>query len=57
VEQILGYPAVMGFPPVVEQAYRASERAVPLVSVQPEGIITMQFNTLASQINERVPNH
>ncbi len=57
VEQILGYPAVMGFPPVVEQAYRASERAVPLIAVQPEGIIAMQFNTLASQINERVPVH
>jgi pilus assembly protein CpaE len=57
VEQILGYPAVMGFPPVVEQAYRASERAVPLTAVQPDGIIAMQFNTLASQINERVPTH
>ena len=57
VEQILGYPAVMGFPPVVEQAYRASERAVPLTAVQPDGIIAMQFNTLASQINERVPVH
>jgi len=57
VEQILGYPAVMGFPPVVEQAYRASERAVPLVAIQPDGIIAMQFNTLASQINERVPAH
>lgn len=57
VEQILGYPAVMGFPPVVEQAYRASERAVPLVAIQPDGIIAMQFNTLASQIYERVPAH
>ena len=57
VEQILGYPAVMGFPPVVEQAYRASERAVPLTAVQPDGIIAMQFNTLASQINERLPAH
>ena len=57
VEQILGYPAVMGFPPVVEQAYRAADRAVPLITVQPEGIIAMQFNTLASQINERIPAH
>ncbi len=57
VEQILGYPAVMGFPPVVEQAYRAADRAVPLVSIQPDGIIAMQFTTLASQINERVPAH
>jgi Flp pilus assembly CpaE family ATPase len=57
VEQILGYPAVMGFPPVVEQAYRASERAVPLTAVQPDGIIAMQFNTLASQVNERIPSH
>jgi pilus assembly protein CpaE len=57
VEQILGYPAVMGFPPVVEQAYRAADRAIPLISVQPDGIIAMQFNTLANQINERVPAH
>lgn len=57
VEQILGYPAVMGFPPVVEQAYRAADRAIPLIMVQPEGIIAMQFVTLASQINERVPVH
>ena len=55
VEQILGYPAVMGFPPVAEQAYRASERAIPLIAVQPDGIIAMQFNTLANQINERIP--
>jgi Flp pilus assembly CpaE family ATPase len=55
VENILGYPAVMGFPPVVEQAYRASERAIPLVNVQPDGTISMQFNALASQINERIP--
>jgi hypothetical protein len=47
----------MGFPPVVEQAYRASERALPLVAIQPDGIIAMQFNTLASQINERLPVH
>jgi pilus assembly protein CpaE len=57
VEQILGYPAVMGFPPVVEQAYRAADRAIPLIMVQPDGIIAMQFVTLASQINERVPIH
>jgi Flp pilus assembly CpaE family ATPase len=57
VEQILGYPAVMGFPPVVEQAYRAADRAIPLINVQPDGIIAMQFNTLASQINERMPVH
>jgi CheY-like chemotaxis protein/MinD-like ATPase involved in chromosome partitioning or flagellar assembly len=57
VEQILGYPAVMGFPPVVEQAYRAADRAIPLIMVQPEGIIAMQFITLASQINERIPVH
>ena len=57
VEQILGYPAVMGFPPVVEQAYRAADRAVPLITVQPDGIIAMQFNTLANQINERMPVH
>jgi CheY-like chemotaxis protein/MinD-like ATPase involved in chromosome partitioning or flagellar assembly len=57
VEQILGYPAVMGFPPVVEQAYRAADRAIPLIMVQPEGIIAMQFVTLASQINERIPVH
>jgi len=57
VEQILGYPAVMGFPPVVEQAYRAADRAIPLIMVQPEGIIAMQFVTLANQINERVPVH
>ena len=56
VEQILGYPAVMGFPPVAEQAYRASERAIPLIAVQPDGIIAMQFNTLANQINERIPS-
>jgi pilus assembly protein CpaE len=55
VEQVLGYPAVMGFPPVAEQAYRASERAIPLIAVQPDGIIAMQFNTLANQINERIP--
>lgn len=57
VEQILGYPAVMGFPPVVEQAYRAADRNIPLIAVQPDGIIAMQFTTLANQINERIPAH
>jgi pilus assembly protein CpaE len=54
VEQILGYPAVMGFPPVAEQAYRAADHGVPLIAIQPDGIIAMQFNTLASQVNERI---
>jgi Flp pilus assembly CpaE family ATPase len=57
VEQILGYPTVMGFPPVVEQAHRAADRAIPLIAIQPEGIIAMQFNALASQIKERVSAH
>jgi MinD-like ATPase involved in chromosome partitioning or flagellar assembly len=52
VEQILGYPAVMGFPPVVEQAYRAADRAIPLIAVQPDGIIAMQFNTSSHPLNQ-----
>jgi MinD-like ATPase involved in chromosome partitioning or flagellar assembly len=55
VEQILGYPVVMGFPPVAEQTFRAAEHSVPLIAVQPEGIVAMQFTALASQVNERVP--
>jgi Flp pilus assembly CpaE family ATPase len=54
VEQILGYPVVMGFPPVAEQAYRAAEQAVPLIAIQPEGMIATQFTILASQVNERI---
>jgi hypothetical protein len=37
-------------PPVPELAYQASMRNIPLLDVQPEGLLTQQFTKLAEDI-------
>ncbi len=54
MEEILGQSMALGFPPVAEQAYRAAERATPIITIQPEGTIAQQFENLANQIAQRV---
>ena len=54
VEQLLGQSVTLGFPPAAEQAYRAAERSLPLINIQPEGTIATQFNLLAKQIAQHI---
>jgi hypothetical protein len=54
IEKILGQAVAMGIPPAAEQAYRASELGVPLIQLQPEGIVAQQFHLLTGQIAQRV---
>jgi DNA-binding response OmpR family regulator len=54
VENIIGQSVALGFPPAVELAFRSSETSIPMILIQPEGIIAQQFNILADQIAHRV---
>ncbi len=55
VEQIVGQPVSVDFPPAVELAYNAASQLVPLVISEPEGVVAQRFRQLADQINKRVP--
>jgi CheY-like chemotaxis protein/MinD-like ATPase involved in chromosome partitioning or flagellar assembly len=54
VEQLVGRPVELGFPPANELAYRAAEQSVPITSLQPEGVIAQQFHLLADQLKQRI---
>jgi hypothetical protein len=41
-------------PPVPELAYQASLRNIPLIDVQPEGLLTQQFSKLAEDIMQHI---
>ncbi len=55
LEEALGASIMAGLPPVPEQIYYAGQRSVPMLLVQPDGIIAQQYNTLADQISRRLP--
>jgi CheY-like chemotaxis protein/MinD-like ATPase involved in chromosome partitioning or flagellar assembly len=54
IEQALKAPVALGFPPATELAYMAATRAVPMGTLQPEGIISQQFNTLAGNLSQHL---
>jgi hypothetical protein len=41
-------------PPVPELAYQASLRNIPLIDVQPEGLLTQQLSKLAEDIMQHI---
>ncbi len=53
MEEALDMKVTLGIPPAIEQAFYAAMRAVPLMMVQPEGLIAQQFVKLAETINVR----
>lgn len=50
----LGYPIAQIIPPAPEQAYQAGMRNVPLIQVQPEGLLAQQIDRLAEYIAGRI---
>ena len=50
VQDTLHVPVLQMVPPVPELAYQASMRNIPLIDVQPEGLLTQQFTKLAEDI-------
>jgi DNA-binding response OmpR family regulator len=54
VQERLGVPVQVFFPPAPEQAYQAGLRNLPLTEVQPESLLSQQFNILAGLILQRV---
>ncbi len=54
IEEALKVPVALGFPPATELAYLAATRSVPMVLLQPEGIIAQQYSILAEHIAHHV---
>jgi CheY-like chemotaxis protein/MinD-like ATPase involved in chromosome partitioning or flagellar assembly len=50
IEEALGQSVILGFPPAPELAYLAVTRNSPMYLLQPEGIISKQFDALAEHI-------
>jgi pilus assembly protein CpaE len=50
IEETLGQTVSLGFPPAPELAYLSVNRAAPMYLLQPEGIISRQFDALADQV-------
>jgi pilus assembly protein CpaE len=56
VQEMLGQPITQVIPPAPELAFQAGLRSIPLIQVQPDGLVTQQFNRLADTILQRVKN-
>jgi CheY-like chemotaxis protein/MinD-like ATPase involved in chromosome partitioning or flagellar assembly len=54
VQDALHTPVLQMIPPVPELAYQASLRNIPLIDVQPEGLLTQQFAKLAEDIMSHI---
>jgi pilus assembly protein CpaE len=50
IEEALGHSVTLGFPPAPELAYLTVARTTPMVLLQPEGIISKQFEALAEHV-------
>jgi pilus assembly protein CpaE len=50
IEEQLGQTVSLGFPPAPELAYLSVNRGAPMYLLQPEGIITKQFDVLADLV-------
>jgi pilus assembly protein CpaE len=50
IEEALGQSVTLGFPPAPELAYLSVNRSAPMYLLQPEGIISKQFDILAEHI-------
>ncbi len=54
MQEMLGRPIAQVISPVPEMAFQAVQRGIPLVQIQPDGLVAQQFNQLAAQIAERI---
>jgi DNA-binding response OmpR family regulator len=54
IEEAVKVPVALGIPPATELAYLAATRSVPMILLQPEGIIAQQYGVLAEHISHHV---
>ncbi len=54
IQEALGRQISEVIPPAPELAYHAAVRSVPLIQMQPEGLITQQFKRLAETVVQRL---
>ena len=54
MQEILGRPIAQVISSVPELAFQSVQRNIPLVQIQPDGLVTQQYNQLAAQIAERI---
>jgi MinD-like ATPase involved in chromosome partitioning or flagellar assembly len=54
IEEALGQSVNLGFPPAPELAYLSVTRAVPMALLQPEGIVSKQFEALAAHVTGHI---
>lgn len=54
MEEALGQTISLGFPPAPELAYLSVTRLAPMYLLQPEGILTKQFDVLAEQVRGHI---
>ncbi len=54
IQEMLGKPITLVIPPAPEQSYHAALRNVPMIQLQPDGILTQQINRLAAIYAERL---
>jgi CheY-like chemotaxis protein/MinD-like ATPase involved in chromosome partitioning or flagellar assembly len=54
VQEMLGQPVIQVIPPAPEQAYQAAIKYLPIINIQPEGLISQQFGKLADMITQRI---
>jgi pilus assembly protein CpaE len=53
VENQLGRSLLVSFPPNPELAYQASIQSIPMILLQPEGLLAQQFEQLAVKVAQR----
>ncbi|GIV66798.1 MAG: response regulator [Chloroflexota bacterium] len=54
IQEMLGKPITLVIPPAPEQSYHAALRNVPLIQLQPDGILSQQINRLAALYADRL---
>ena len=54
IQETLGRQFSVVIPPAPELAYHAAVRSVPLIQMQPEGLVTQQFKRLADSVIQRL---
>ncbi len=54
VQDQLGLPVTQAIPPAPELSFNAAKRSLPICQVQPDGLISQQFNHLAEGLAKRI---
>ena len=53
-EEMEGMPVSIMIPSAPELANQAGQRHVPMINLQPDGLVTQQFNRLAEILHEQI---